>query len=88
LYALNPDGTVRFRKALEDRVRHVDGWSRGGVTEYWAAVDRGQLVQLSDQGEIAKKTRFQHPVAAIRAGEAQPKPWVVLENGDVYRYRR
>jgi len=88
IYALNPDGTVRFRKALEDRVRHVDGWSRGGVTEYWAAVDRGQLVQLSEQGEIAQKARFQHPVAAIRAGEAQPKPWVVLENGDVYRYRR
>lgn len=87
-YALNPDGSVRFRTALPDRVLQVDGSNKDGVASYWAAADHGLLVKLNDQGEIERKTRFAGPIAALKSGETQARPWVVLENGDVYRYRR
>lgn len=87
-YALNPDGTVRFRTAIADRVLQVDGSSREGAAKYWAAADNGLLVRLSDQGAIEQTVRFRHPIAALKAGEAQSRPWIVLDNGEVYRYRR
>jgi hypothetical protein len=88
MYALNPDGSLRFRKTLEDRVLQVDGWNHDGKAQYWAAADHGLLVQLSDEGMIEKTVRFQHDIAALQAGEAQAKPWIVLTNGEVYRYRQ
>lgn len=88
VYVLNPDGSVRFRKALEDRVLHVDGWNRGGQASYWAAADHGLLVRLSEQGTIEQTARFQHDIAALQAGESQTTPWIVLTNGEVYRYRQ
>lgn len=87
-YALNPDGTVRFRTAIADRVLQVDGWRQDGTAKYWAAADNGLLVRLSDQGAIEQTARFHHPIAALKAGETQTKPWIVLDNGEVYRYRR
>jgi hypothetical protein len=88
LYALDPDGTVRFRKALAERVVQVDGWRRDGQAHYWASGDNGLLVRLSEAGAIEATTRFAERIAALKAGVAEPKPWVVLANGDVYRYRR
>ncbi|MEF3305729.1 hypothetical protein [Paenibacillus sp. GYB003] len=86
-YALNPDGTTRFRAALPDRVLQVDGARRDGVTRYYAAADHGLLVQLNEQGAVEATTRFAHPIAALKAGETQPRPWAVLENGELYRGR-
>lgn len=87
-YALDPDGTVRFRTALSDRVLQVGGTRENGTTSYWAAADHGLLVRMSEQGAIERSTRFAHPIAGLRAEAEQAKPWIVLDNGDVYRPRR
>ncbi|WP_158289723.1 hypothetical protein [Paenibacillus flagellatus] len=87
LYALRPDGTVRFRTALEERVLHVDGSAGDGGARYWAAADHGLLAELSAEGEVVSRVRFAHDIAAFRGGATEARPWVVLADGEVMRYR-
>ncbi|CAG7606850.1 hypothetical protein PAESOLCIP111_00898 [Paenibacillus solanacearum] len=87
MYALAADGSVRFRTALEDRVLLVDGWKLSGQTRYLAAADNGLLYTLSDQGAVQTSVRFSHRIAGLELTEGGSKPWIVLENGEVYRPR-
>lgn len=85
-YALNPDGTVRFRQTLGDRVLKVNGWERDGQTRYLAAADRGKLYVLSDQGEIVQTHQFPQNIVEISVSGGSEEARVVLENGEVYTY--
>ncbi|CAG7627333.1 PQQ-binding-like beta-propeller repeat protein [Paenibacillus allorhizosphaerae] len=86
-YALAPDGTVRFRTTLNDRVLQVDGWNLGDQTRYLAAADNGLLYTLGDQGAVQSAIRFSQRIVDMSLTDGGSKPWIVLENGEVYRSR-
>lgn len=84
-YALEEDGSVRFRLTLDGRVQRVSSWERAG--RYLASDDRGVLYIVNDQGTLENSIQFPSKIIDISAANLQV-PWIVLENGDIYQYRR
>ncbi|MCC2683980.1 MAG: hypothetical protein K0R75_879 [Paenibacillaceae bacterium] len=83
-YALNPDGSVRWRRTLSDRVLKVNGLIRDGTTRYLAAADNGSLFVLDDGGSVNQSLRFGSSIIDFAVGNESTQAWVVLQDGSVY----
>jgi hypothetical protein len=86
-YALNPDGTVRWRRTLSDRVLKVNGLVRDGTAQYLAAADNGSLFVLDDDGSVKQSLLFGSAIIDLAVGNELTQAWVALQDGSVYASR-